>query len=76
MQPQGQADIVVANILANPLIMLAPVLAQLVRQQGYIALSGILQQQAAEVKRAYQQWFDMYSGEEQQGWVLLTGCKR
>ncbi|SEQ58473.1 50S ribosomal protein L11 methyltransferase [Nitrosomonas ureae] len=76
MQPQGQADIVVANILANPLIMLAPVLAQLVRQQGFIALSGILQQQAAEVKRTYQQWFDMHSGEEQQGWVLLTGSKR
>ncbi len=76
LQAQEQADVVVANILANPLIMLAPVLAQLVRQQGSIVLSGILQQQAAEVKYAYQQWFDMDSGNEQQGWVLLTGSKR
>lgn len=76
LQPEEYADVVVANILANPLIMLAPVLTQLVRQQGTIVLSGILHQQAAEVKNVYQQWFDMHSDNEQQGWVLLTGSKR
>ncbi|QOJ22813.1 MAG: 50S ribosomal protein L11 methyltransferase [Gammaproteobacteria bacterium] len=75
-QPQEQADIVVANILANPLILLAPVLMQMVRQQGHIALSGILKEQAEEVCATYQQWFDMRIAGEQEGWVLLTGIKR
>lgn len=70
------ADVVVANILANPLILLAPVLANAVRSQGKIALSGILQTQADEVKQTYQQWFDMSIAGEQDGWVLLTGSKR
>ena len=69
-------DIVVANILANPLMILAPILAQAVRPQGQIALSGILQDQAAEVAQIYQRWFDMQIAGEQAGWVLLTGRKR
>ncbi len=73
----GQAvDIVVANILANPLIVLAPILASAVRQQGAIALSGVLQEQAVDIQRAYQPWFDMCVAGEQEGWVLLTGRKK
>jgi len=72
----GQVDIVVANILSNPLIMLAPILAQATRQGGRVVLSGILQEQAREVLSVYQQWFDMQVADEQAGWVLLTGTKK
>ena len=76
LQPDEQVDVVVANILANPLIMLSPLLAQAVRQQGHIVLSGILKEQAEEVRNIYQQWFDMDISNEQEVWVLLTGIKR
>lgn len=69
-------DVVVANILANPLIALAPVLAQATRKGGRIALSGILKEQAADVETVYRQWFEMHTGREQEGWVLLTGTKK
>jgi len=71
-----QADIVVANILSNPLIMLAPILANATRQGGQVVLSGILQEQIWEVTAIYQQWFDMKKTGEQEGWVLLTGIKQ
>ncbi|MBA4143640.1 MAG: 50S ribosomal protein L11 methyltransferase [Nitrosospira sp.] len=70
------ADVVVANILANPLIMLAPILMAATRAQGRIALSGILMEQAEGVMRTYRQWFDMLIFREQEGWVLLTGTRR
>jgi len=72
----AQVDIVVANILTNALIVLAPILTQATRQGGVIVLSGILKNQAEEVNRAYQQWFDMTAPIEQDGWVLLTGIKK
>ncbi|MBS0423482.1 MAG: 50S ribosomal protein L11 methyltransferase [Proteobacteria bacterium] len=75
-QSQEQADIVVANILANPLILLAPLLSQIVRPHGHIVLSGILKEQAEEVRDTYQRWFNMSIDGEQEGWVLLTGSKR
>ncbi len=71
-----QVDIVIANILSNPLIMLAPILEQATRKGGQIVLSGILQAQADEVKVTYQKWFDMQSSYEQDGWILLTGIKK
>ena len=76
LQSAEQTDVVVANILANPLILLAPLLAQIVRPHGHIVLSGILKEQAEEVRDTYQQWFDMTIAGEQEGWVLLTGSKR
>ncbi len=69
-------DIVVANILANPLIVLAPILTQATRKGGSIVLSGVLQEQAEDVKSTYQKWFEMHSTDEKAGWVLLTGTKR
>ena len=51
--PPGTYDLVVANILASPLIVLAPLLAARTRRGGRIALSGILESQAAEVAAAY-----------------------
>lgn len=76
LSPHEQMDVVVANILANPLIMLAPILAHAVREKGYIVLSGVLKGQAEEVKNVYRQWFDVHTSHEQEGWVLLTGTQR
>lgn len=71
--PDFQADLVVANILANPLILLAPVLAGHTAQGGHIALSGILETQAEEVMAAYAPWFALRVGASDGGWVLLEG---
>lgn len=72
----GPADIVVANILANPLIVLAPLLARLTVRGGRIALSGILSEQAAEVAVAYESDFELERPLEDEGWILLTGIRR
>lgn len=72
---QPRVDIVVANILAKPLIMLAPVLARATKPGGHMALSGILDEQATEVMEAYRQWFDMKVGNDQEGWILLTATR-
>lgn len=74
--PETAADMVVANILANPLRVLAPVLAQATRPGGKIALSGILADQAQEVRACYSQWFRMDETLEDDGWVLLAGTRQ
>jgi len=71
-----QFDIVIANILSNPLIILAPILAQATRHGGQIVLSGILRDQAQEVTAVYQQWFGMKTTNVMEDWVLLTGIKK
>ena len=72
----GAVAITVANILANPLRVLAPLLCAHTRAGGWIALSGILEQQAEGVAAAYAPWADMAVAREDGGWVLLTGRKR
>jgi ribosomal protein L11 methyltransferase len=67
------ARITVANILANPLRMLAPILASLTQPGGLIALSGILDEQADEVRGAYAPWARLDVDSRQDGWVLLAG---
>jgi len=73
---QERFDIVVANILANPLIVLAPALATRVAAGGSIALSGILEAQAAAVIAAYAPWFTLAAERADEGWVLLTATAR
>ncbi len=68
-------DVVVANILANPLVLLAPVLAGFVRPGGRIVLSGILEAQASDVIAAYGRWFNIVVGERDEGWVALAGSR-
>lgn len=70
------ARIVIANILANPLMVLAPLLAGLTLPGGRIALAGILTEQAGSVLAAYAGAFDMRCEAEDEGWVLLTGQRR
>lgn len=71
-----RADLTVANILANPLRMLAPLLASHTRPGGRIALSGILEAQAADVTAAYEPFFDMAPCGAEGGWVCLAGTRR
>ena len=73
--PDFQADLVAANILANPLKLLAPLLAAHTSKGGRIALSGILEAQAEEVTQAYAPWFALRVSASDEGWVLLEGLR-
>ncbi len=75
--PWGEAyDVVLANILAEPLIELAPRLAAVTRPRGSIVLSGLLVHQAEAVAGAYAAWFDMDLPRERDGWIGLVGRRR
>ena len=73
--PDQPFDLVLANILANPLIDLAPSLAALVRAGGDLVLSGVLVAQAHAVRAAYGRWFALSDTLEQDGWVCLHGIR-
>ncbi|QKE62216.1 50S ribosomal protein L11 methyltransferase [Aquipseudomonas campi] len=74
--PQQPADVVVANILAGPLVSLAPQISSLVKAGGRLALSGILAEQADEVRAAYQDAFSLDPTAIKDGWVRISGVKR
>jgi ribosomal protein L11 methyltransferase len=67
------ADLVLANILAGPLVELAPRLAELVRPGGRIVLAGLLAEQAGSVTAAYRPWFDIALSATRDGWTLISG---
>ena len=71
--PSRASDVVVANILAHPLVLLAPALAARTAAGGRIALSGILAAQADEVMAAYARWFTLGVWRALDGWVLIAG---
>lgn len=73
--PRGPFDVVVANILSNPLKALAPLLAGQVRPGGRILLAGILAAQAGEVAAAYAGWFEIAPACELDGWSCLSGTR-
>jgi ribosomal protein L11 methyltransferase len=73
--PGQSCDIVVANILASPLRLLAPALSARTRTGGRIALAGILSAQADDVIAAYAPWFAMSRWQTLEGWVLLAGTR-
>jgi ribosomal protein L11 methyltransferase len=74
--PAQAFDVIVANILANPLIVLAPVLARRIVPGGRLALSGILEAQAGDVAAAYSRWFNIAPWRATEGWILLEGTRR
>jgi ribosomal protein L11 methyltransferase len=74
--PAGEFDIVVANILSNPLKLMASMLSSKVKPGGSIALSGILARQADEVAHVYERWIDIAIWREHEGWVCLAGTRR
>lgn len=68
--------VVLANILAEPLIELAPRLAAATLPGGTVVLSGLLTEQAAAVTAAFAPWFDMELPRERAGWAALVGRRR
>ena len=68
-------DVVVANILANPLKLLAPVLAHHTRPGGRLVLAGILETQGAAVRLAFSEWFDLAAIDPLEGWIGLAGAR-
>ena len=74
--PRSGTDVLVANILAGPLVELAPAFAAAVRPGGRIALSGILAGQSDTVTAAYRPWFDIALTATRDGWTLLAGQRR
>lgn len=70
-----QADVVLANILSNILIQLAGTLTSLAKPGGALVLSGILREQAEEVRNAYAQAFNFEARNEEEDWVLLAARK-
>ena len=69
---QGTYDLVLANILATPLKLLAPLLSAHVAPGGWLVLAGILARQTDELKAAYAPWLTLEVSDQQDGWVLLT----
>lgn len=74
--PAETYDLVLANILAGPLIALEPLLAARTRAGGRILLSGILQSQAADVATAYAPDFEASVSAAEEGWALVEGLRR
>ena len=72
----GTYDVVVANILTNPLRMLAPAIAARVRSGGRIVLSGVLADQSPSVVEAYEPWFNIAAWRIADGWAALAGTRR
>ncbi len=74
--PQEPGDVLVANILAGPLVTLAPQLTRLVKPGGLIALSGILSEQTADILAAYRSDFDLDPVAKRDGWIRISGRRR
>jgi ribosomal protein L11 methyltransferase len=69
----GDYPLVLANILASPLKLLAPVLAGHVAPGGDLVLAGILERQADELRAAYAPWLELAVADADDGWILMTG---
>ena len=69
---QGRYQTVLANILATPLKLLAPLLCAHVEKDGNLVLAGILARQADELKVAYAPWCALEVADSEDGWILMT----
>jgi ribosomal protein L11 methyltransferase len=65
-------DLVLANILAKPLTLLAPLLCGHVAPGGHLVLAGILERQADELREAYAPWLTLAVADREDGWILMT----
>jgi ribosomal protein L11 methyltransferase len=68
----GLYDIVLANILATPLKVLAPLLTSHVARLGHLVLAGILERQADELTHAYAPHCELAIADREDGWILMT----
>ncbi len=69
---QGRYQTVLANILATPLKVLAPLLCSHVEAGGHLVLAGILERQAQELQQAYAPWCRLEVADTEDGWILMT----
>ena len=74
-QAQGLYQTVLANILATPLKVLAPLLCAHVAQGGHLVLAGILERQAEELQQAYAPWLRLVVCDHEDGWILMTAAR-
>ena len=72
---QGHYGLVLANILATPLTLLAPVLCGHLDAPGELVLAGLLERQAVDLAEVYAPWLDLAVSDSEDGWALLTGTK-
>lgn len=72
---QGEYQTVLANILATPLRVLAPLLCSHVAAGGHLVLAGILERQADELKEAYAPWLPLQVADSEDGWILMTASR-
>jgi ribosomal protein L11 methyltransferase len=72
----GEYPLVLANILASPLKLLAPLLCGHVATGGDLVLAGILERQADELKAAYAPWCTLDVSDQEEGWILMTARKK
>ena len=75
-QASGTYPLVLANILATPLKLLAPLLCGHLPPAGHLVLAGILERQAQELTAAYSPWVDLAVTDREDGWILMTGRRR
>lgn len=75
-RPATNIDVLIANILAGPLLELAPLFAELCPSGARLALSGLLREQVEEVTTRYSQWFDIEKPSFDEDWALVTGTKK
>ena len=71
-QARGEYQTVLANILATPLKVLAPLLCAHVARGGHLVLAGILERQAEELQQAYAPWLPLQVADSEDGWILMT----
>jgi ribosomal protein L11 methyltransferase len=74
-QAQGLYQTVLANILATPLKVLAPLLCAHVAQGGHLVLAGILERQSEELQQAYAPWLRLEVADSEDGWILMTAVR-
>ena len=71
----SKADVIIANILLKPLILLAPKFADIILPGGRVVLSGLLEEQVDDIVKAYSPWFDMTTPVIRNNWALVEGSR-
>ena len=74
--PNVKVDLLIANILANPLIQLSEIFSTLLKPSGKIVLSGILEEQVEKVSYHYRSYFELEEPQLNDGWVLIAGSPK
>lgn len=76
LSDETNCDLMLANILCEPLLQLAPTFAGLIRSGGVLVMSGVLVEQIDSIRLGYNEWFNFDQIESQDDWALLIASKR